>query len=514
MYYTLSDFLQDNIVSEITLLTEPLNFQNIVIESISVQESPIQNFPQRDEMVLSTAMGCQKDETLFLQFLRDIQVAGASALVLTFEEPTTIVPQSLIDYANATEFPVFLIPWKYRFSRIQRDVIERIQTKKLEIYRALQNTLFGQFFDAQTLSDAANSIAKTFGFFVAVTDKDHNVQADSSQFNEPSSENVPSMELPIRIGKSLAGYLCFYPPKDGIFISVDSSILDKHICFPLSLWFNRKNMDALLIMKLKDDFVWNLATGNYSSLEDMVHHGRALNFDLKKPYICIVLQAVADPTYLPHPQYFNEAAISAADIENILIDTGKDKGLSLMIGERGLEFIIYAADSARFTQEEVDALLDLLDEKLQRAFPSYEFYWGISEIAPEKTNFSQLYKNASLALRHCLNSKRKLFRFTYKDTKETRILSMLSSHDEVLQIAKETLGALQEHHALSGMDLIETLKEYCKCNYKISQTARNLHIHRQSLLYRLQKIEDLTGLSLDNHRDIFLLELCILILFG
>ena len=91
---------------------------------------------------------------------------------------------------------------------------------------------------------------------------------------------------------------------------------------------------------------------------------------------------------------------------------------------------------------------------------------------------------------------------------------MLSSHDEVLQIAKETLGALQEHHALSGMDFIETLKEYCKCNYKISQTARNLHIHRQSLLYRLQKIEDLTGLSLDNHRDIFLLELCILILFG
>ena len=314
MYYTLSDFLQDNIVSEITLLTEPLNFQNIVIESISVQESPIQNFPQRDEMVLSTAMGCQKDETLFLQFLRDIQVAGASALVLTFEEPTTIVPQSLIDYANATEFPVFLIPWKYRFSRIQRDVIERIQTKKLEIYRALQNTLFGQFFDAQTLSDAANSIAKTFGFFVAVTDKDHNVQADSSQFNEPSSENVPSMELPIRIGKSLAGYLCFYPPKDGIFISVDSSILDKHICFPLSLWFNRKNMDALLIMKLKDDFVWNLATGNYSSLEDMVHHGRALNFDLKKPYICIVLQAVADPTYLPHPQYSTNQSFQPQDL--------------------------------------------------------------------------------------------------------------------------------------------------------------------------------------------------------
>ena len=38
------------------------------------------------------------------------------------------------------------------------------------------------------------------------------------------------------------------------------------------------------------------------------------------------------------------------------------------------------------------------------------------------------------------------------------------------------------------------------------QTARSLHIHRQSLSYRLEKIEQLTGMSLGSHEDLFLLE--------
>ncbi|MFR1366047.1 helix-turn-helix domain-containing protein, partial [Lentihominibacter sp.] len=33
--------------------------------------------------------------------------------------------------------------------------------------------------------------------------------------------------------------------------------------------------------------------------------------------------------------------------------------------------------------------------------------------------------------------------------------------------------------------------------------------HRQSLLYQLDKIEDLTGLSLKNSDELFLLEVCV-----
>lgn len=59
-------------------------------------------------------------------------------------------------------------------------------------------------------------------------------------------------------------------------------------------------------------------------------------------------------------------------------------------------------------------------------------------------------------------------------------------------------------------DYIDTLRTYINCNYNISETARLCSLHRQSLLYRLEKIEELCGMSLKNHEDLFLLELCLM----
>ena len=57
------------------------------------------------------------------------------------------------------------------------------------------------------------------------------------------------------------------------------------------------------------------------------------------------------------------------------------------------------------------------------------------------------------------------------------------------------------------IDLVGTLTAYIRSNHSISRTARELNIHRQSLLYRLDKIEEITEMKLGNHQDLFLLEI-------
>ena len=59
------------------------------------------------------------------------------------------------------------------------------------------------------------------------------------------------------------------------------------------------------------------------------------------------------------------------------------------------------------------------------------------------------------------------------------------------------------------MYLIKTFTVYTKNKGNVSQTARELNLHRQSLLYRLRKIEALTKLSLIDPDDLFLLDLSI-----
>lgn len=49
-----------------------------------------------------------------------------------------------------------------------------------------------------------------------------------------------------------------------------------------------------------------------------------------------------------------------------------------------------------------------------------------------------------------------------------------------------------------GTDLALTLREYLRQQYNATHTAEKLHIHRTTFLYRLRRIEELTGIRLEN----------------
>jgi len=50
----------------------------------------------------------------------------------------------------------------------------------------------------------------------------------------------------------------------------------------------------------------------------------------------------------------------------------------------------------------------------------------------------------------------------------------------------------------NGSDLYGTLYAYLRSSCNMAETARRLHLHRNSLLYRLNQIRELTGISLDD----------------
>lgn len=54
-----------------------------------------------------------------------------------------------------------------------------------------------------------------------------------------------------------------------------------------------------------------------------------------------------------------------------------------------------------------------------------------------------------------------------------------------------------------GDELLDTFNVFVEENFEKGKTANIMHIHRNTLSYRLRKIEELTGLSFDNSIDIF-----------
>ena len=189
----------------------------------------------------------------------------------------------------------------------------------------------------------------------------------------------------------------------------------------------------------------------------------------------------------------------------LLREAGR-QGLRIMAGNLGLSYILYLENRPEGAAQGVNAFLDGADGQLRRRFPQWAFFWGVGETEPGPTDFPGGYEHAALALKYCLNAQDSTRRFTYQNTQKALIVSTLSQSQEVRERAQRALRRLMDYDAGSEIRLMDTLIAYICANYNISQTARSLHIHRQSLSYRLEKIEQLTGMSLGSHEDLFLLE--------
>lgn len=100
-------------------------------------------------------------------------------------------------------------------------------------------------------------------------------------------------------------------------------------------------------------------------------------------------------------------------------------------------------------------------------------------------------------------------RIFFSDTRIDQVLFKIGTDPELRTLIDDYAAPLLSYDQLRDIDLLGTFLAYQRNQNNVSQTARVLHLHRQSLLYRLRKIEALTGLSLANPDDVFLLDLSI-----
>jgi DNA-binding PucR family transcriptional regulator len=64
---------------------------------------------------------------------------------------------------------------------------------------------------------------------------------------------------------------------------------------------------------------------------------------------------------------------------------------------------------------------------------------------------------------------------------------------------------LQEYDREHNTELYRTLFVYLKNNLRVVHAARELFIHRSTFLYRLERIQKITGLSIENDDQWYLL---------
>jgi purine catabolism regulator len=92
-----------------------------------------------------------------------------------------------------------------------------------------------------------------------------------------------------------------------------------------------------------------------------------------------------------------------------------------------------------------------------------------------------------------------------------RLIFAAESLPEIAALHEEALGRLIAYDREHDADLINTLHAYFAARCSPKEAAERLHLHRNTVLYRLDRIKDLTDLNLDNADTRLWLHLALLI---
>lgn len=503
MFFYLQDFLTKKSPQKVRLLTAPQDFSTLVILSVSTQnirELPIQDFVPAGSLILSAAMGEAEEEPLHRQFFKEASAAGAAAVFVKFKDTDYHLSAESVACADALGLPVFELPWDYRFADIQQEVLNCIQSARTRFTTDLQSSLLRLYFDAKTLQDAVDLVSRMLEVPCCITLPDGTVLAKSADYTQPQESEF---SLDISLNDVTMG--CFRCQDAGSIPEALLPELSQTLCFPLSLWFHRQSVVNLTKASLKNDFVWDLATQNYVSYDEMIYNGSLFKFDLQRPYTCLLCKAVSGPGSQPDLSVWQRDVIRLNLHETKIISELKSQlHLSIMFYSHFPNYIFYLENP-----DKGDSHIRRFIEKAEQYFFSdltdLHLCWGISESGLSSGNFSELYNHASLALHYAVHSKTGQRIYTYEDTRQARIISLLSEDATLKSEAFDLMGQLSSYGDSSNIQLFETLVTYIDNNFNVSKTAKKLYIHRQSLLYRLSKIEELTGMSLKSSSDLFLL---------
>jgi hypothetical protein len=144
-------------------------------------------------------------------------------------------------------------------------------------------------------------------------------------------------------------------------------------------------------------------------------------------------------------------------------------------------------------------VVDSLFKQVSHSFPKLSVQIGVGTEKSNLSDFKISLQQAQYVLKFSGNSKKIHCRF-FEGLGLYKILFKIDIKD--LQcFYQETIGLLEAYDVAQGSELTRDLIGLLEANGNLNHAAEQLFLHRNTLRYRLQKIEEITGRSLAIHTD-------------
>jgi sugar diacid utilization regulator len=233
--------------------------------------------------------------------------------------------------------------------------------------------------------------------------------------------------------------------------------------------------------RLGRDLVEDLLAG--ADEETIFRRAGARGVDLHRPHRAVVVAAGSHD-----PDGLFDAVRRSAMVH----------GLGTIVATLGTTVVVVSG---------VDCDWEAFHVSIEADLPYVEVAVGVGGVCRRPAQFARSHHEATLALRTQTAARARRGAVRFEDLGVYGLLADVADPHEVERFARRWLGALLTYDRARGTDLVSTLDTYLRCGGSYDATAKTLHVHRNTVKYRLHRVRDVSGHDLSDAETKFNLQL-------
>ncbi|MDQ0172447.1 PucR family transcriptional regulator [Paenibacillus tundrae] len=497
---------------------------NREVHTVNMMDAPdIIPYLKKNELLITTAFHFKDDLPALLELIGEMSRQDCTGLGIKSKRYLGNIPESAIQLANELHLPLMELPVDPSLGDIVNKSLSHIlDVQTTELHNAIQThrQFTQQIMSGQgipKLLDQLSSLLRLpvlllgpylqpiYGRFSATTAAHieallsggghfHVAPSVFSAFSLLSEKRETLTLFPVYTHRQLH-FLCIEglvtPSERSNILTIEqaTNVIAFELMKDNALKQNRR--------RIQNEFFANFIGGAFSSSEEIASRGREFGLSSDQRYLCAVGKFDGTDRTTSFMQYKAEQDRIAEHLEGEL--THFRYPLHLFTHDRAYVLLMPLVEEWKTVKPIFVALLERLQGKIAIHYGS-ELSFGFSSYAQPLAQIPVSYKEANEALYFGGIAGKMRFIEMYQPKEVPEILRMIP-HEHLHKFYADTMQGFEDETIKDHHMLLHTLSVYLETHCHLAETAKRLYIHRNTVIYRLEKCEEIIGRSLKDPEE-------------
>jgi sugar diacid utilization regulator len=260
----------------------------------------------------------------------------------------------------------------------------------------------------------------------------------------------------------------------------------------------REHVVAAAARRVRDDLVEGLLLGRGRDEGDTERWAAHLGYDPGREHNVMVIAFD-----IPAPRVPQDSDALRQRVRDVIEHFFATRAPDVIISARESEVVLVAAvpEDGHGGGMDAQRLGATCIARLAELFPDTKVVIGIGGTCRDPQEITRSYEQAHRTIETLRRIGRAGTVTAFADLGIHRLLLQVPQLAELRSFADDVLGSLSRNERERRAEYLTTLACYLRENSSPQRAARYLHVHPNTVAYRIKRIEEITGLSMDSYRD-------------